>query len=471
MKRLLFAILLTLTLLTASVSADAIATVRGFNYINPAGLIFTDGRPLYFGTGTGPLAGVYTADVKLTPDGTNLVITGSGGWNFGGSTGAFILPSGTFTVTNGAVVAANKSITYLAGTGGLDASLGTGAFKTSSGANTLSGDVTVAAGKSLTGAAGAGSVDFGSMSGTFASPTGANTLSGDVTVAAGKNLAGAAGTGNVNFGSMTGTFASPTGANTLSGDVTVAAGKNLTGAAGAGNVDFGSMTGTFKTPTGLHTFGGKAEGLGLVDDGELTFGDNEEVSLKYDGSNLKVSSDVVDDENIVMFVSVQTITTPEVADTDDLLNDAVLNETENVYDTMLRTLNTTRCLVVDPAANYVGTITIYGTDIADNEISEDLVWSTGHDAKTTDRAFKTITNVTAGARTGNGDTTFDMGVTNKMGLNKILASTSDVLKIRILTTDDTIAGITVNGTDIAKNTVTFTSAFNGAENAYVYTLH
>jgi hypothetical protein len=29
------------------VSADAIDTVRGFNYINEAGLIFTDSRPLY----------------------------------------------------------------------------------------------------------------------------------------------------------------------------------------------------------------------------------------------------------------------------------------------------------------------------------------------------------------------------------------------------------------------------------------
>ena len=149
MKRLLIT-LLTLTLLTSLVSADAIDTVRGFNYINEGGLIFADNRPLYFGSGSGPSAGVYTADVKITPDGTNLVITGSGGWNFGGSTGAFILPTGTFTLTNGAVVAANKSITYAAGSGGLDASLGTGPFKTSSGTNTLYGDVVINGAKNFT---------------------------------------------------------------------------------------------------------------------------------------------------------------------------------------------------------------------------------------------------------------------------------------------------------------------------------
>ena len=63
--------------------------------------------------------------------GHSLYATGASGFNFSAATGIFKMPSGVFTMTNGAAIPANKDITMTAGTGKII--VGTGGINATSG--------------------------------------------------------------------------------------------------------------------------------------------------------------------------------------------------------------------------------------------------------------------------------------------------------------------------------------------------
>ena len=78
-----------------------------------------------------------------------------------------------------------------------------------------------------------------------------------------------------------------------------------------------------------------------------------------------------------------------------------------------------RCVLLTPNQSTSGTAYINGTDIAGSNIVEELLWNASPSAKTTDRAFKTVSEIsfldfTAG-------TTFKVGVDKYLGLNTKLA--------------------------------------------------
>ena len=153
-----------------------------------------------------------------------------------------------------------------------------------------------------------------------------------------------------------------------------------------------------------------------------------------------------------------------------ILNDAVLNETENVYTTWANELtdDVPRAIVVDPAASYTGTVTIYGTDIADAVISEVLTFSSDA-AQTTAAAFKDLTNITVSARTGGGDTTMDVGLGSRLGLNTALTDAAQVAGASMDNVyEATRPTVTVSATTLSLNTVDPNTANDGSKDLEVY---
>jgi len=68
------------------------------------------------------------------------------------------------------------------------------------------------------------------------------------------------------------------------------------------------------------------------------------------------------------------------------------------------------------------TVTITGTDINSDSISEDVVLASGQSAQEGYKAFKTVTNVAwaASCEQGNYSTTWSVGRTNRLGLKKCM---------------------------------------------------
>jgi hypothetical protein len=186
----------------------------------------------------------------------------------------------------------------------------------------------------------------------------------------------------------------------------------------------------------------------------------------------EVESDVTGTYNPVYVTVMQTIANADAVSGSEeyILNDAVLNETVNVYDTFANALtdDVPRALVVDPAASYTGTVTIYGTDMNDAAISEVLTFSSDA-AQTTAAAFKDLTNITVSDRTGGGDTTMDVGLGSRIGLNVLLTDTAQVESASMDNVyEATRATITVSATTLSLNTIDPHTANDGTADLKVY---
>lgn len=186
----------------------------------------------------------------------------------------------------------------------------------------------------------------------------------------------------------------------------------------------------------------------------------------------EVESAVTGTYNPVYVTVMQTIANADAVSGSEeyILNDAVLNETVNVYTVFANALtdDVPRALVVDPAASYTGTVTIYGTDMNDAAISEVLTFSSDV-AQTTAAAFKDLTNITVSDRTGGGDTTMDVGLGSRLGLNVILTDTAQVESASMDNVyEGTRATITVSATTLSLNTIDPDTANDGAKDLKVY---
>ena len=107
-------------------------------------------------------------------------------------------------------------------------------------------------------------------------------------------------------------------------------------------------------------------------------------------------------------------------------------------------------------------VTITGTNVLDEEITEDLPAFTVDTAGTVqgNKAFKTVTSITIPAHDGTGATTA-IGVTNKLGLPYKL-SNNTVLKTYINNTlESTDTTVAVSSTNIENNTILCNTALSG----------
>ena len=463
MKRLLM-LTIILNLLIGLSSADAINTRKGFNYVDESGLVVPDNVAFYFGTGS-ISAGILTADIKFLPDGTNLGITGAGAWDMSSGTGTFSLPTGTFTLTNGGTLAANKSLTWAAGSGGLDASSGTGTFKTSSGTNTHYGDTVITGAK------------------TFTVGTGATVLGGTLDVDGDTTLDAVAIAetldvdGNTDLDLLNVSEAAAL-ASTLDvdGDTTLDAVAIAETLDVDGNTDLDLLNVSETLDVDGNT------DLDLVNisetldvDGATTvdgFTAGEGATFESTIDVTYAATDVTGTDNAAYIISMQLISNADAVSggEDYILNDAVLNETENVYTVWANELtdDVPRALVADPDASFTGTITFYGTDMNDEEISEVLTYSSDG-AQTTAAAFKDLTNITVSARTGGGDTTVDVGLGSRLGLNTKLTDAAQVAHTSVDNVlETTLPTVTVSATTLSLNTIDPNTANDGTKDVKVY---
>lgn len=114
--------------------------------------------------------------------------------------------------------------------------------------------------------------------------------------------------------------------------------------------------------------------------------------------------------------------------------------------------------------NAAGTVTLNGTDIRGNVISETLTLN-GNTTVNSTKAFATVTSVDMTAVTGNdANNTVSVGIGAKLGLNRIAPADTVLSGDADGTKEATVPVITNNSTDISKNVVSFTTAPNGSHN-------
>ncbi len=109
-------------------------------------------------------------------------------------------------------------------------------------------------------------------------------------------------------------------------------------------------------------------------------------------------------------------------------------------------------------------VVIAGTNMADEAITETLPAFTENTAGTVtgSKAFKTVTSITIPAHDGTGATTA-IGFGAKLGLPYKLYSTGQILDAVFAGSAETLAAKTVSSSAVESNTVTTTTALDGAK--------
>lgn len=158
---------------------------------------------------------------------------------------------------------------------------------------------------------------------------------------------------------------------------------------------------------------------------------------------------------------------PVVADVDRLLNDqATSNSAITTVTSFLAQPDVPRSISITPGGTTTdvpaGDVTITGTDIGDNVITDTITFAAnastaGHTAK----AFKTVTSIVFPIQDTTGAATYDVGVSDKIGLPDKL-SRNTVFAAHLGGTRETTAPtVTVSSTVLSQNTVDLNSAHNG----------
>ena len=119
-----------------------------------------------------------------------------------------------------------------------------------------------------------------------------------------------------------------------------------------------------------------------------------------------------------------------------------------------------RCLSVTGGADQTGIVTVHGTNINGDPISESftMISSTLIPGA---KAFKSVTSIVYPPYTVNSTKTVVVGDSDILGLPVCLASAVDVETCSVNGTKETVAGVSVSSTVICSNTVDPTSALAG----------
>lgn len=138
------------------------------------------------------------------------------------------------------------------------------------------------------------------------------------------------------------------------------------------------------------------------------------------------------------------------ADTDGILDGGALIATAKTFTTFLAQPSCAKNITVaGMAVNMAGTVTVNGTNIYGEAISEDFALS-GTDSIVGSKAFKTVTSVVAPALTTAGDT-IDVGWGVKLGLPCCLAYNTILKALRDTGTSDS-GTLAVSAAAVESNT-------------------
>jgi hypothetical protein len=182
--------------------------------------------------------------------------------------------------------------------------------------------------------------------------------------------------------------------------------------------------------------------------------------------NTPIKTDVGATANRLGWTSVQYIgnstasTGPEVADADQLLNDASLNQTTQINaSTFLGTVDYPRCISATLNASSSCALNVTGTDAAGVVIYDNITISSTTTGQT-NKAFKTVTRIRGDLVTGQTNKTVDVGVSDRLGLNSKLSLNTVIWAFLSTTREGTAPTVTVNSTILSLNTIDLNSALN-----------
>ena len=166
----------------------------------------------------------------------------------------------------------------------------------------------------------------------------------------------------------------------------------------------------------------------------------------------------------------QTITTPALATADEVLDatDGAIGIGATNIDAanMTGVIDASRCVILTPGASMTGNATLFGTNIDDEAISENVDWAANATATTTTSAFKTLTwcNVTSDT-----STTLTIDYSDKLGLAVIPDHDYDVMFTYLDGVQETTLPTVVVGATVEKCNLLLDTALDGSDVVvYVY---
>lgn len=186
-------------------------------------------------------------------------------------------------------------------------------------------------------------------------------------------------------------------------------------------------------------------------------------------------TDIVGTTNALLRHVQADLGSPVVADVDRILNDqATSNSVVTTVTSFLAQPDVPRSISVTPGGTTAdvpaGDVTITGTDRAGATITDTITFAAnastaGHTAK----AFASITEIEFPVQDG-GAATYDVGVSDKLGLPDKLARNSVSAAYLANVREGTAPAVTVSATVLSLNTVDLSSAMNGTAVLVDYTL-
>lgn len=157
------------------------------------------------------------------------------------------------------------------------------------------------------------------------------------------------------------------------------------------------------------------------------------------------------------YIVQDTFTTPAAANATALLNASSMNAGGTVT-TFAGQPDMARKLTLVASGATTANVTINGTNVRGEAISETIALN-GTTPVTTTKAFKSVTSVVLPTVSS---TTLNLGTSAALGLSRKMAQDSYMQGSAAGAYEATRATIAYDGSDVAKNTVTFNTAPNGS---------
>ena len=206
----------------------------------------------------------------------------------------------------------------------------------------------------------------------------------------------------------------------------------------------------------------------------LTSAKRKEIAKKLRGSRYnysllldEIAAALAADMNSDAQVRVQTVTNPAAASATAVLNAAALTVGALAgFVTGLSNPDVPRTLSVTGVASLTGTVTVHGTNIEDEVISEAFTLN-GASAVAGTKAFKTVTAVDLPAWNAEGDTV-SVGIAAKFGVERILAEDTLIKATAAGVHEATRPTVTVDADEIEKCLFAPNTAPNGSKTFKFY---
>lgn len=146
------------------------------------------------------------------------------------------------------------------------------------------------------------------------------------------------------------------------------------------------------------------------------------------------------------------------ADTDGLLNDTALGTGATTVTTFLNAMPYPRNVTIVASATQTGKATVYGTNIADEVISEELTINSDTPVVGA-KAFKTVTSIVLPVKAGS--ETVDVGWGDKIGLPFMLSARPLLWATVDGVIETTVPTMVVDADEVEKNTIDLNTGLNG----------